>query len=218
MSADFSFASSRAIVWDIETGPLPDSYLSMIAPEFEAAGNLKDPDKIAADIASKKAKWIERAALSPTTGKVICIGMRDIDGSVEIIDGNGSEADMLTEWGRIVSEYKNETFVGFNVKSFDIPFLIKRCWKLGVKPFLRPGTNLNRLDNWIDLRDTWQMGDRQAEGSLDAIGRFLGLGEKNGHGKDFAQLWETDRPAAFAYVQRDIELTYQIAQTMGVLV
>jgi DNA polymerase elongation subunit (family B) len=218
MSNDFSFASSRAIVWDVETGPLPDSYLDMIAPEFTAPSNYKDEDKIAANIAEQKVKWKERAALSPMTGKVLCIAMRDIDGSVQVLDGQGDESTLLADWGRIVAKYRNEAFIGFNCKTFDIPFLIKRCWKLGVQPFLRPGVNLNRLDNWIDLRDTWQLGDRQAEGSLDAISKFLGVGAKNGSGKDFAGLWESDRDAALAYAINDINLTYAVAQKLGVIV
>lgn len=218
MNTEFSFAASRSIVWDIETGPLPASYLDMVSPEFSAPSNYKDADKIAASIAEQKAKWIERAALSPMTGRVICIAMQDIDGTIRVLDGGGDEGILLLQWCEVVNKYKNETFVGFNIKQFDIPFLIKRCWRLGIRPFLRPGINLNRLDNWIDLRDTWQMGDRQAEGSLDAIGKFLGVGSKNGHGKDFAQLWESDRAAAMAYVENDISITRSIAEKLGVIV
>jgi hypothetical protein len=39
------------IIFDIETGPLPAHILDTLKPEFEAAGNIKDPVKIAANIA-----------------------------------------------------------------------------------------------------------------------------------------------------------------------
>ncbi len=215
---DITTSASRCIVWDVETAPLPASYLDMIAPEFEAQSNLVDPVKIAASIAKKKAEWMDRAALDPTTGKVLAIGMIDLDGSRIILDGAGDEATLLTEWEKITSRYKAECFVGFSVKSFDCPFLVKRAWKLGVKPFLRPGVNLRYLENWIDLRETWQMGDRQAHGSLDYISKFFGVGSKNGSGADFAALWSSDRPAAEAYLKNDLDLTLAIAMKMGVIV
>ena len=51
------------IIFDIETGPAPLEQLTAIMPEFEASGTLKDPVKIEADIAKKRAAWLDKAAL-----------------------------------------------------------------------------------------------------------------------------------------------------------
>lgn len=210
-------SSSHCIVWDAETAPLSDSYLDLICPEFSAPSNYKDEEKISQNIAEQKIKWKERAALSPLTGQVLCIGYKDLDGSLQVIDGGGDEKALLTQWCDLVSLYKAETFVGFNTHLFDIPFLTKRCWRHGIKPFMRPGVNMRHLENWVDLRDVWQMGDRQAEGSLDAIAKFLGVGAKNGDGKDFHKLWQTDRDAAMLYLQNDLGLAHSIAEKLGVI-
>ena len=69
----------------------------------------------------------------------------------------------------------------------------------------------------IDLREVWQMGDRQAHGSLDAIAKHLGVGAKTGNGKDFAALWEKDRQTAIAYLENDLSITAAIANRMGVI-
>ncbi len=215
---DITTSASHSTVWDIETAPLPASYLDLIAPEFEAPSNYKDESKIEAYKAEQKLKWMDRAALSPLTGRVLCIGVQDLDGSFVCIDGGGDEAALLTQWAEFTREYKNETFIGFNTHSFDIPFLTKRAWKLGVKPFMRPGVNLRYLENWVDLRDVWQMGDRQAEGSLDAIAKYLGVGAKNGEGRNFHLLWENDHETALAYLQNDLTITKGVGEKLGVIV
>jgi len=73
-------------------------------------------------------------------------------------------------------------------------------------------------DQLVDLRDAWQLGDRQARGSLDTIARHLGVGAKNGEGKAFAELWQNDRPKAEGYLRNDIELTAQVAYALGITI
>lgn len=206
---------SHSVIFDIETAPLSQEFLDMIAPEFSAPGNYKDPEKIAASIAEQKLRWTERAALSPMTGKVLCIGIRDIDGSFRALEGN--ESVLLSEWTRIVDEYKNETFIGWNIWGFDLNFLQKRAAHLGVKPCIRWGFDFHRQDKFIDLMNLWSRFDSNVSSSLDSVAKFLGLGAKTGSGKDFSELWEKDREAAMAYLRNDIELTASIAQRMGVL-
>ena len=106
--------------------------------------------------------------------------------------------------------------VGFNIFGFDLPFLFRRSWKQRVAiPFgLRRGRYWG--DQLIDLRDTWQLGDRQARGSLDSIAKHLGVGAKNGDGKAFAGLWQSDRKQAEAYLRNDIELTSLVANALGI--
>lgn len=209
--------SAHTVIFDIETGPLPDSYLDLICPEFEPPSNYKDPEKIAANLAEKKAQWKSRAALSPLTGKVLCIGVLDIDGTFVVMDGDGDERVVLEQFRKFADHNKDSQIVGFNIHSFDIPFLCKRAWKHGIQPCVRPGTRLFSSDRWIDLRNVWQMGDKTAEGSLDAIAKFFGVGAKNGSGADFAALWESDKAAATEYLRNDLNLTRDIAERMGVL-
>ena len=101
-------------------------------------------------------------------------------------------------------------------KNLDLPFLIRRSWALGVQV---PTILRNRRfwhDNLIDLRDWWKLGDWQAKGSLDTISKHFGYAGKNGDGKNFHKLWETDRVMAEAYLRNDLQMTLAVAQRMNV--
>jgi hypothetical protein len=209
-----------SILFDIETAPLPEAELTQFMPVFEAPANFKDPEKIEAAIAAKRKAWIEDAALSPMTGRVLAIGMLHHKSEKFVcIDDSATEATMIQEfWNAIRGDGSQlHTLIGFNINAFDLPFLIKRSWKLGVQIPL--GVRRGRYwgDQIVDLRDVWQMGDRQAPGSLDTIARHLGVGAKTGSGADFSALWASDRAAALAYLRNDLELTKLIAERLGVL-
>lgn len=204
-------------VFDIETGPLPDIILDALMPEFEAGANLKDPDKIAADIAKKKVRFKEQAALSPLTGRVLAVGFLPDFGKESVIIGDDDEKVLL---GRVWDHFRTgggygghyrPQFVGFNIHGFDLPFLVKRSWvnNVAIPPNVRQGRYW--ADWFIDLRETWQLGDRQSEGSLDSICRALGLGEKNGSGAEFAKLWREDREQAIKYLLNDLNMTAALA-------
>ena len=68
----------------------------------------------------------------------------------------------------------------------------------------------------VDLREAWQLGDRMAKGSLDSIAKHLGVGQKNGDGKAFAELWRSNRKQAEAYLRNDLELTAKVAHALGI--
>lgn len=135
-----------------------------------------------------------------------------------IILGHEDEAQTLREFWELTRGEMGRTtpLIGFNIFSFDLPFLIRRSWKQRVPvPWgLRRGRYWD--DQLIDLREAWQLGDRQARGSLDCIARHLGVGAKNGDGKAFAELWRRDRPQAEAYLRNDLELTAKVADALGV--
>ena len=209
--------TDKLIYFDVETAPLPDTDLLSLMPTFEAPANFKDPDKIKAAIEAKQKAWKEDAALDPMTGHVLAIGLL-VDKTFVLIAEPATEAIMLHEfWYAIQGSQKLHTLIGFNCNSFDLPFLIRRSWKLGVT--IPIGVRRGRYwgDQIIDLRDVWQLGDRQAAGSLDSIAKHLGAGAKMGSGADFAGLWESDRDRAVAYLKNDIELTALIAQRLGVV-
>ena len=220
----------NTIFFDIETAPLPEAELAALVPPFDPAevktGNLKDPDKITAKIAEAEAnhrrEFFDRAALDPLTGRVLAIGLYEFDssgqGGVFRILGREDEAGLLSEfWDALRGEMgRVNTAVGFNIFAFDLPFLFRRSWKHRIAvPFgIRRGRYWS--DQLVDLRDLWQLGDRQARGSLDSIARHLGVGAKNGDGKAFAGLWQSDRASAEAYLRNDLELTVKVAEVLGV--
>jgi hypothetical protein len=216
----------KTILFDIETGPLAAAELAAMVPPFDPAevklGNLKDPYKIAAKLAETEANhrrdFIERAALDPLTGRVVAIGLLNLVGGTFEVIGHDDEAQTLRAfWAACRGEQgRVHEMVGFNIYQFDLPFLFRRSWRHRVEvPFgIRRGRYWS--DEMVDLREYWQLGDRQARGSLDSIAKHLGLGGKNGDGKAFAELWRTDRERAMAYLRNDLELTAKIAGALGV--
>lgn len=204
--------------FDIETGPAPAAELEKVMPVFEAPKNFKDPEKIAAAIAEKRAEWYERAALSPLTGRVMACGVLTPDGVYNAAHGDEKAvieyAFDFMEQSAQGSRYK---MCGFAIFGFDLPFLIKRAWALNIKvPFgLRNG---RYFSSWlIDAQETWGLGDRQPEGSLDVIARYLGVGQKNGTGADFSKLYanEATRRQALDYLHNDVQLTKAVAERIG---
>jgi uncharacterized protein YprB with RNaseH-like and TPR domain len=215
------------ILFDVETGPLPESELAVLMPPFDPAevkvGNLKDPEKIAAKIAEAEANhkrdFIENAALDPLTGRVVAIGMLRHDTRDFVAVGHDDEARTLAEfWSVLRAEIvRGSNLVGFNTFQFDLPFLLRRSWKHRVPVPLGIRRGRYWSEHLGDLREIWQLGDRMAKGSLDSIAKHLGVGEKTGDGKDFARLWREERPRAVSYLRNDLELTAKIAETLGMV-
>jgi len=156
---------STVLVLDIETRPDPEV---MDAAEFwqkkeeliEPDGRLKDPVKIADDLAKKSAQLREGAALSPITGLVAMVGLRLMHTDQNIVVG--PEADptresekrvlqALAQWGE-----RPSTIIGFNVVDFDLPFLIARAALHGITiPWLAKPRNYRRV---VELRDLFTRG------------------------------------------------------------
>jgi Predicted 3'-5' exonuclease related to the exonuclease domain of PolB len=198
------------IILDIETGPLPKMMLDLIKPEFTAGANLKDPEKIKAAIAEKEKDWYDRAALSPLTGQVLAIGVWNLrDKQPGYIGGDCGEDQLLEAfWSVVELDYPaSGQFIGYNITGFDLPFLFRRSWKHGIRPpsFLRKGRYWT--DCVVDLMEIFAFHNRDQRESLDTVCRYMGLGEKTGSGKDFAGLWESDRPKAIEYLTHDLKLT-----------
>lgn len=181
-------------IFDIETAPLPETDIAHLAPKFEAPANYKDPEKIAAHIAEQKVEWFKRGALSPLTGTVAAIGVLDHADNVSIGltgDTGRTEAIVIAEFwdflaGRLADP--KSQIIGFNIFRFDLPFLIRRSWKLGLKTPLGIMSGRYFAREFIDLMEVWQLGNREERVSLDNLCKYLGVGMKSGSGADFYKL------------------------------
>lgn len=120
------------VIYDIETGARPESEIAQFMPEFAAPANYKDPEKIAAYVESAKRDWLDKAALSPLTGKVLCVGVIENGkpGVIAFDDESNTIGTFWSVWG--YHRDPRREFVGFNTHHFDLPFLIRRSWALGV--------------------------------------------------------------------------------------
>jgi hypothetical protein len=206
------------ITFDIETEPMDEQQLRAILPPFDESqvkyGNTKDEAKRAAKLEECKAKYetdfFSKAALNPTTGRVLVIGFYSVELRNFVVH-EGDEREILTSFWRDFSSARvgRCRMVGVNCYGFDLPFLIRRSWILGVT--VPPGV-VQFDGEWVrwshvflDLRRVWQLGDRQAESSFDLIGKALGTGGKREgeSGADFYKLWREDRDRAIEYLKND---------------
>ena len=208
------------VYFDIETGPLPRCEVEAYMPEFEKPKNYKDVAKIAEVLARKETEWFEKAALACTTGKVLAIGFCTSESDVAILEGD--ESVILTSFWNSVTYHGAflQKLIGFNSNEFDIPFMVRRSWKLGVKvpstlfKLARGRVYLN--ENCIDMLDYWSFGTRDSI-KLKNLAKFLNIGEKNGSGADFAKTYETDKSSALSYLKNDVLLTLRCAKAMQLI-
>ena len=210
------------IYFDIETGPLPLSEL--VIPPFDPSqvklGNVKNPDLIAEKIQRAEenhvSDYVKNAALDALSGQVLAIGYQvEHEPAVVLHVGDSTEKEILIAFWKLLDSFERKPqMIGFNTKPFDLPFLIKRSWKhrVTVPYWIRSGRYWNDLV--VDLREVWQLGDNRAHGSLNAISRHLGLGEKSGNGAHFSELFQSDRQAALDYCRRDVQLTRQVSDIL----
>lgn len=239
--------------FEVDYSKLKDGEL--IDAEFDEGtvklGQMKDPAKIKAKVDGEREKFdkakaaavtakanaatdqwrqfIDRAALSPITGRVLAIGYIGTNDAIRIaaVDPADPEAEshlLQSFWTTFRDCCKSDTpIVGFNSHAFDLPFLVRRSWLLGVDvpdDVLAHGRP-HRL--FIDLMQVWQCGNRQERISLNNLSAFFGTGGKleGVDGGDFARLYLSEKPedreTAIEYLRQDVRLTLAAAKRMGVV-
>jgi hypothetical protein len=250
---------------EIERFFAPPEKPGEFGPASVRYGNLKDPikrrEKLDAAISahaqavagwqetvdSAKAEFLGRAALSPVTGRVLLIGvLADKDNQPAAIANDESEAAMIYSFWLLVDDwlFAKRPIVGHNSTAFDLPFLLRRSWCLGVPVprEVRQGRYWNPL--FRDTMEWWNCGarDQGVPGrwlreafvgyvKLNTLGAFFGVGQKTEGvaGGDFSKLWfgqmpaeqwgtpEEQRAKAIEYNAQDLRLTFAVARKMGMI-
>lgn len=205
--------------WDIESAGLPEDQL--LIPEFEAAKNLRDPEKIKADIADKQVAWRNSTALRATTGRIIAFSSAWDDEEPEF----HATPDERTMIDLLMHDLKDVISVGakafaWNGANFDQPFLAQRAAVHGIHAFKHFMVEYRGRWSWhqafTDPMQIWCGPYQRSDGaSLKNVAYALGLGLKEGNGKDFAKLLQDDPVAAKAYGLQDITLLRGIVTKMG---
>lgn len=207
------------IVFDIETMGLPNAaeYLEPV----QAARNLKDPEKIAADIAQREADRLEKLALDWNVGRIAVIGWQteeELDPVVKVLRDEQDERAALADfWQRA----KHRTLLGFNVKGFDLRFMVQRSRYLRIPyPMLDLGKYAKQgiADLFLDLTfndGTYDSGAMRR--TLHAFCRRFGIPvEDASTGADVAGLIAVgDWKAVEDHCRSDVRLTWALAERLG---
>jgi len=218
-----------AIIFDIETGPLPEEEFLVAIPPFDPStvktGNLgpeKAKAKIDAARAEHEAKAVERAALSPLTGRVLAIGyLRDEGAHYLDVETEHKMLSRFWDHYRFVAR-REDSMVGHNIFGFDLPFLVRRSWVIGLADRM-PRNIIEKNRYWspvfVDTMVRWQLGNYREYVSLNTLAQAYGVGGKPDgvSGADFARLLTEDQERAFNYLRNDLDMTFQVALRMGII-
>ena len=210
------------MIIDIETGPLPKEQRKQPTRESVAYGNLKDPAKREGKFLDAIAKWEsgEDAALNPITGQILLAGLMQ-EGEYSPYYGK-RESDTLLEVSDALSDAWAENgifLVGHNMKKFDVPFFIKRCWLNGITPpaFIMSEIFKYHSDILIDTMTYWHLGDRSGTWlKLENLAEQLDI-EVPPEEMDsafFWKHWEKDKKMCLRHNKQHCSITAQVAEKM----
>lgn len=187
------------------------------------------PQRLADAKAAAFAEFKSRAALSATTGQILVVGYYNpITDAFAASDGTNKDGDVpevriLTSfWSKFETcKQQKRPMIGLNIHDFDLPFIMRRSWVLGV-PVPHGVLMQGRFwcDTFVDLRKVWLCGQATngTKSSFDELAAAFGTdGKPEGiGGGDFARLWEEDRERAIAYLENDLRQPAKWAAAMGV--
>lgn len=217
-------------------------------------GNLKDQKKIDEKIeAARKehekqkqglAKTVEAARrdhwesfrdvapLDAAYGRVVAIGLYAPESDMFYCDpfhhpdGDGDEFNILSRfWSKCAAAiHKSRSIIGLNTHQFDLPFLVRRSWLLGVDvPNIIVSGITTKWPKWndrfIDLRQVWLLGAGQnTKSNFGVLSHAFGTSGKTEEegGKYFWRLWDEDRERAVAYLEQDVRQPAEWAERMGI--
>jgi len=143
--------------------------------------------------------------LDPIKDRITVIGVKNNYREEALID-NDEKVILKEFWKMIARRYPYFRLVGFNCLGFDMPFILIRSFKHGVKVFDVRG-------KVIDLRFVLSHGNKYQQGKLDDYAALIGLETKfNGYdGADAIKLWENKQLMELEkYVLNDVQITYGI--------
>ena len=231
-----------SVVFDIETGPDSDEVLKELFVPKTREEFVGDRNWKAETVEANYKKYLDgaleefkqSAALNAISGQVLAIGYRSIDKKVIHGQGEESEGRAMTEFD-VLSKFwhyyqqlraASRSLIGFNIKDFDIPFIVQRSIIQGIAipPSLFSG-NGRYLDSlFVDLFDVWKAGMFKAKSFLGIgpICKACGIGGKpeGVDGSMFAELWmggSEKRAIAKHYLLNDLDMTWQLADRCNVL-
>ena len=208
------------VVVDLETAGLPNAadFLEPVIPD----ARMKDPEKIKADIEAKTISRMEKLALDWNVGRIVCLGWwTERDGLIVQPCQNETEEACAIEsfW----EDCRHRLIVGFNIKAFDLRFLVQRSRYLNIPHPILDFSKYSRKgihDLYLDLTfgdGTYDQGAMRR--TLKAFCKRFGIPCDDGiDGKDIGALVAAgDWDAVVAHCKSDVELTVALARRLRVI-
>ena len=208
------------IVVDLETAGLPNA-ADFLEP-VSAAKNLVDPAKVKADIEKRTAERDEKLALDWNVGRIVALAWwteaRGI--SAGCCQDEAHEAELIAAFWETA---RMRTIVGFNIKGFDLRFLVQRSRYLGINHPMLDFSKYSRngiTDLYLDLTFGDGLYDQGAmRRTLHAFCKRFGIPVEDAvQGKDIPALVEAgDWDSVRRHVVSDVTLTVALARRIGLI-
>jgi hypothetical protein len=199
------------LFFDIETEANKDALKYLKTPA--APSNWKDPDKIKAYIDEKQQEQIERAALDADFGKIVALGFRtgEFDMTFSWLETDGfTETEIIYHFWSMYAKERGQS-CGYNIIGFDLPYLMRRSFDLGIKPSIIPNLAKYRTSPTLDLMMVlynWS-GFKGLKFVADRYGIPNPLPELDG-----SQVATMDSATLKAYVENDVNMVYHLYRKM----
>lgn len=212
---------SRYLIVDIETVPHPDAH--QWASAVKAAANLKDPEKIAADLKAKAEKQADEFGLDPDCNRIVALGFHVVGGSDPecfLMRDEFEERQHLLEFWQVYRQVSDTKLVTFNGFRFDLPVLMRRSMYLDV-PY--PLLSIDRYrSEHIDVWQKLSFNGAIPAHSLAFYGRRLGIGTLDKvSGADIARLVAEDTAESWQAIHdhclSDVGLAHALAMRLGLV-
>ncbi len=154
---------------------------------------------------------IETTSLNPWEGRIICVGIKDVESGKTLVFQDDNECAMLMRFFEYFNSRKYDEVIGFNV-DFDLRFLTAKALKYKITSangfFAANATDVMAiLNRYKRLNSTFRWG------TLDEWSRFL-LGKgKLLNGASVPELFNQKRIHEIVkYNENDVEITYELWQ------
>ncbi|MFH0955146.1 MAG: ribonuclease H-like domain-containing protein [Candidatus Micrarchaeota archaeon] len=175
----------------------------MIIDVETVPGNQGEYESLESDEQRKK-------LLNPIDSRIVAIGLKQ--GLKTTVLFKAPEKELLESFWNEIRLFKKQfpsgQLVGFNIKNFDLPFLVTRSFvnDVEIQPFL--------LKSVVDLREklsAFKFG--HVRGTLKEFGRFLGIKLSDMDGSMVAQkYWNKELDEIKNYLEKDLDITDAVYQ------
>ena len=217
MSNPEELFQDKNLAFDLET--IADKSIILSLPAIKPAGNLKNPDKIKADINKKKKDQLAKLGLNPITARICCFGWYDGKEKNTIFlkdESSRAEKKLLQQSWEILAEA--DRFVTFGGIPFDVPMLRMRSLINKVRPSIDISTRKYSFNtNHFDCQAILNNWEKFKSGTLDFYAKLLlGFSPKEEFSGDQVQdMWNMQLYDEIAkYCMGDAVATYEIFKLM----
>ena len=141
------------LFFDIETAVNPDALPFL--PDPTAPGNYKDAEKIAQYLADKKSEQVAQAPLDSDLGRIVAValqcGLENATQTQLVGDTETPNEVEILKWFWSSFAQMEGRACGYNILSFDLPYLLRRSFDLRVPVPFQPRLAKYQIEPVTDL-------------------------------------------------------------------